>query len=218
MFTALIPIKKHSQRIKGKNFKKLNGKPLFQYILETLKKSKYIDVVCIDTDSSYLSLMLSNKSSKLKIINRLETLRGDSVSVNKLIDYDISIMQGEYFLQTHTTNPFLKTETIDNAIECFLKSKNDSLFSVTKIQKRLYTSDGKPANHNPRELLPTQDLPPIYEENSCLYLFTRESFNKNKRRIGDSPYLYEISGVESLDIDTPHDWEIAEVYSHIYKR
>lgn len=210
MFTALIPIKEHSERIENKNFKKLDNKPLYLYILETLKKSKYVDVIYIDTDSSFLASL--NGSLKINIIDRLDYLKGDKVSVNKLIEHDISLIDNDYFLQTHTTNPFLTVETIDNAIECFLNSKNDSLFSVSKVRRRLYTETGIPLNHIPGELIPTQELPILYEENSCLYLFTRESFNEEKKRIGDSPYLYEISGIESLDIDTPYDWEMAEAY------
>lgn len=210
MFTVLIPIKGHSERIEKKNFKKLNNKSLYLYILETVKKSKYVDTVYIDTDSS--SLLSLDESLKIKIIDRLDYLKGDKISVNKLIEYDISLIDNDYFLQTHTTNPFLTVETINNAIECFLDSKNDSLFSVSKIRRRLYTESGIPLNHVPGELIPTQELPILYEENSCLYLFTRESFNKNKKRIGNSPYLYEISGIESLDIDTPYDWEMAEAY------
>ena len=137
MFTVLIPIKGHSERIEKKNFKKLNNKSLYLYILETVKKSKYVDTVYIDTDSS--SLLSLDESLKIKIIDRLDYLKGDKISVNKLIEYDISLIDNDYFLQTHTTNPFLTVETINNAIECFLDSKNDSLFETPLMSTHLDT-------------------------------------------------------------------------------
>ena len=109
------------------------------------------------------------------------------------------------------TNPCLKKETIEKAIEIFkIQNDYDSLFTVTKIQARLYDKDFNPLNHDPDELIRTQDLPQVYEENSCLYIFSRNSFFKNKSRIGRNPYLFEINKLEAIDIDTEEDFILAE--------
>ena len=132
--------------------------------------------------------------------------------MNRILYYDTGLVNADYYLQTHSTNPLLKAETISNAINTFLENKNDydSIFSVTRLQTRLYDVDGKAVNHNPDELIQTQDLTPLFEENSCLYLFTKQSLEKRGHRIGSSPYLFEIDPDEAWDIDTSLDFNIVE--------
>jgi CMP-N-acetylneuraminic acid synthetase len=118
----------------------------------------------------------------------------------------------DFYLQTHSTNPLLKPETVSRAIKLFLADypNRDSLFSVTRLQTRLYDKDGNAINHNPNELLQTQDLPPVYEENSCLYIFTRENLIAKKHRISDHPMMFEIDAAEAWDIDELLDFDIAD--------
>ena len=107
----------------------------------------------------------------------------------------------------------LKAETISRAIQLLLANypKNDSLFSVTRWQTRLYFQDGTAINHNPKELKQTQDLPPVYEENSCMYIFTRANLIAKRHRIGDSPLMFEIPRLEAVDIDEESDFQIADL-------
>jgi glucose 1-dehydrogenase len=126
----------------------------------------------------------------------------------------------DYFIQTHTTNPLLSTKTLDNCIQQYISNKNDydSLFSVKKHQTRLYTKRSSiitALNHNPDELLPTQNLEPLYEENSCIYIFTKETLFKKHHRIGYKPYMYVMDDIESSDIDTETDFLIAKAI-HLY--
>ena len=118
-----------------------------------------------------------------------------------------------FHLQTHSTNPLLKPETVSRAIKSFLAGypTRDSLFSVTRLQTRLYDKDGNAINHNPRELIQTQDLPPVYEENSCMYIFNRENLIANRHRIGDRPLMFEIPRIEAVDIDEESDFQIANI-------
>ena len=148
----------------------------------------------------------------MKIVERPLELRGHDVSMNKIIDYDISQFPADLYLQTHSTNPLLGVETITAAIERFIenKSNKDSLFSVTRFQTRFYTENGEALNHDPGVLIKTQDLPLLYEENSCIYIFTKEAFEKNKRRIGDNPILFEIDQLEAIDIDVEEEFVLAE--------
>jgi CMP-N-acetylneuraminic acid synthetase len=115
-------------------------------------------------------------------------------------------------LQTHSTNPLLKAESISRGIKTFFAEfpRYDSLFSVTRWQTRLYFKDGRAINHNPLELIQTQDLPPVYEENSCLYLFTRENLARKRHRIGNKPFMLEIDKSEAWDIDEELDFEITD--------
>jgi CMP-N-acetylneuraminic acid synthetase len=213
---ALLPMKAHSERIPNKNMRDFCGRPLYHVIMESLLRSKYISKVLINTDSNEIKQDALLFFKDIVIIHdRPESIRGDFVSMNKIIGYDIEKLAGEYFLQTHSTNPLLKTKTIDKAIKKYfqiLSKGYDSLFSVTRLQTRLYDSNGRAINHNPDELIRTQDLPPVYEENSCLYIFNRKSFGKKKRRIGENPFMFEIPREEALDIDEETDFEIAEIF------
>lgn len=209
---ALVPMRHHSQRVPGKNYRPLAGKPLFQHILETLQAVPEIDTVIVDTDSEPVMDGVRRLFPDVKLIPRPEHLRADDVPMNDILLYDTAQVQADFYLQTHSTNPLLKADTISRAIKSFSTNLPiyDSLFSVTRLQTRLYWQDGRAINHNPLELIQTQDLPPVYEENSCIYLFTRENLERKKHRIGDSPLMYEIPADEAWDIDEELDFEIAD--------
>ncbi len=209
---ALVPMRHLSQRVPGKNYRDLAGKPLFHHILSTLLQVSELQGIYVDTDSPRIKTGIRNQFPSVQVIDRPEHLCGDEISMNRIIAHDLSVVDADCYLQTHTTNPLLKDETISRAINAFLenKNKNDSLFSVTRLQTRLYDINGKAVNHNPEELLQTQDLPPLFEENSCLYIFTKDSLEKNGHRIGRSPYLFEINPAEAWDIDTMLDFKIVD--------
>ncbi len=215
---ALVPMKEHSERVPGKNTKPFAGQPLFHHILATLEATYTIDTIVVNTDSERIAEESQSAYSKVHVIKRPEILRGDFVSMNKLIAYDITEVPAEIYVQTHATNPLLRSKTISNALRDFAKSEEyDSLFTVNRVQTRLYDSDGQPVNHDPEDLMRTQDLPPLFEENSCLYIFTSESFKKNNRRIGSHPLMYETDPIESIDIDDEFTFRLAEMlagYAH----
>jgi CMP-N-acetylneuraminic acid synthetase len=209
---ALVPMRHHSQRVPGKNYRLLAGKPLFQHIIETLLAVPEIETVMVDTDSAPVMDGLRRDFPTVKLIPRPEHLRADDVPMNEILLHDTAQVKAEFYLQTHSTNPLLKAETISRGIQQFFAegAKYDSLFSVTRLQTRLYFQDGRAINHNPLELLQTQDLPPVYEENSCLYLFTRENLIRKRHRIGDQPLMFAIDRDEAWDIDEELDFALAD--------
>jgi len=169
-------------------------------------------VVVVDTDSQQIIEGLAQDFPKVVILPRPEHLCADTVPMNEILIYDTSQVKADFYLQTHSTNPLLKPETISRAIQGILKSypAHDSLFSVTRLQTRLWDRNGYPLNHDPTVLLQTQDLPPIYEENSCLYIFTRENLQRRCTRIGEKPLMFEIGVDEAWDIDDELDFEITD--------
>lgn len=209
---ALVPMRHHSQRVPGKNYRMLAGKPLFHHILETLLRVPEIGGVTVDTDSEPILESIQRSFPQVKTIERPAHLRADDVPMNDILVHDTAQAPADFYLQTHSTNPLLKPETVSRAIRDFLSvfPAHDSLFSVTRLQTRLYRQDGSAINHNPRELIQTQDLPPVYEENSCLYLFTRENLLKRSHRIGDKPLMYEIAAEQAWDIDDELDFAICD--------
>ena len=210
---ALVPMRHHSQRVPGKNYRNLAGKPLFHYILESLIACDPISEILVDTDSEIILKGIESNFPGVKGLMRPLSLRGDDVPMNEILLYDTQQISADFFLQTHSTNPFLSSATITQAIKMFIKNypKYDSMFSVSRLQTRLWNSLTQPINHDPNILLQTQDLPPVYEENSCLYIFTPDKLEKRKNRIGEKPLMYEMPVSEALDIDDENDFLIAEL-------
>jgi CMP-N-acetylneuraminic acid synthetase len=210
---ALAPMRHHSQRVPGKNYRPLAGKPLYQHIVETLLTVPEVSEIVVDTDSDPVMNGLRENFPQVKIINRPEHLRADDIPMNEILIHDTEQYPADFYLQTHSTNPLLKAETISKAIQLLITNypNYDSLFSVTRWQTRFYDKDGNAVNHNPRELLQTQDLPPMYEENSCMYIFTRANLIAKRHRISDHPLMFEIPRLEAVDIDEESDFQIANI-------
>jgi CMP-N-acetylneuraminic acid synthetase len=141
--------------------------------------------------------------------------------MNSIISDDINNIDSDIYLMTHTTNPFLSSKSIIDALDLFQHKKNlnaiDSLFTVNKFQSRFYNKHCDPINHDPNNLIRTQDLEPWYEENSNLYIFTKESFNSSNARIGKNPIFFETPRFESFDIDNQDDWVLAELVAKYIK-
>lgn len=207
---ALVPMRHHSQRVPEKNYRLLAGKPLFHHIIETLIAVPEIEHIIVDTDSPQVMDGLREHFPSVKIIDRPGHLRSDTTSMNEVLAHDTAQVGADFYLQTHSTNPLLRAATISSAIQRFLAAYPafDSLFSVTRLQTRLYDELGRAINHNPAILLQTQDLPPVYEENSCLYIFSREILLARRNRLGERPLLFEIAAAEAWDIDDELDFEI----------
>ena len=209
---ALVPMRHHSQRVPGKNYRPLAGKPLFHHIIETLLAVSEIDQVVVDTDSEPVMDDLRRHFPQVQIINRPEHLRAVDVPMNEILIHDTGQVPADFYLQTHSTNPLLKVETVSRAIQ--LLNTNyptyDSLFSVTRLQTRLYDQHGRAINHNPGELIQTQNLPPVYEENSCIYIFKRDNLVAKRHRISDHPLMFEIDIQEAWDIDEEIDFAICD--------
>jgi CMP-N-acetylneuraminic acid synthetase len=203
----------HSQRVPQKNYRLLDGKPLYQHILTTLLAVPELTRIVVDTDSPVIVAGITEFFPAVEVIERPEELRADDVSMNTILQYDISRAPSDFYLQTHSTNPLLRAETLSKAIQTFLSAypQRDSLFSVTRLQTRLYDKHGKAINHDPRVLIQTQDLPPVYKENSCLYLFSADTLAKQGTRIGETPILFETEPEESWDIDEEIDFKLVEL-------
>jgi len=211
--TALVPIKNHSERVEGKNFRDFCGKPLYHHIIHTLDRVYAVDEVVINTESPRVISEAPGLSCKVRIIERPVGLCGDFISTNKIFKYDLSQTKADVYIQTHSTNPILKADTIAKAIAKFISVENeyDSLFGVNEHYSRFYKPDCTAVNHDPANLVRTQDLEPMYEENSSLYVFTKESFKKKGQRIGDKPFMFVTPPIESIDIDDEITFRIAEL-------
>lgn len=210
MISAIVPIKRESQRVPNKNFRTINEKPLFFWIITTLHSSDYIDEIVINCDDIYVEQQLNEHFDFLKFVYRPTELIGNEISMNKIIEYTIPYCKNDSIIQTHTTNPLLSVDTINDVIEKHLKS-NSNFFSVTSLQERLYDKKGKPINHKISELIQTQDLETLYIENSGFYVFTKENFKNNDSRVSSNSTFFETTFPENIDIDNEYDFQIADL-------
>jgi len=212
---ALLPLKAHSARVSGKNFRPFAGKPLFRWILDTLLSLDEIDAVVINTDAR--DILAENglvSGGRVIVRDRKPEICGDFVSMNLVLADDVANVSAGVYLMTHTTNPLLRAGTIRSALAAYragvAEDRCDSLFTVNRFQTRFYRADVSPVNHDPNVLIRTQDLEPWFEENSNLYIFNRGSFARTNARIGARPMLFETPRIESADIDDQEGWDIAE--------
>ncbi|WP_026840440.1 acylneuraminate cytidylyltransferase family protein [Citrifermentans bremense] len=215
--TALLPMRQGSERVPGKNYRSFAGRPLYHHVVETLLAAPLVSEIVIDTDSSFILGDAAQSFPQVRLIERPVHLRGGEVSMNDVLVNTVGQLQAQWYLQTHSTNPLLTAETVNRALNSFfdLLPEYDSLFSVTAIHSRFWDAQGRPVNHDPKKLLRTQDLTPIFEENSNLYLFSADSLKRCGNRIGSRPLMFEIDRLEATDIDTDIDFQVAEI---LYQR
>jgi len=202
----------NSERVKGKNYRPLAGLPLYQHVVKALLAVPTIAEVVIDTDSETIMSDVAAAFPEVRVLLRPEHLRAGEIAMNDVLLNTADQVEADVLLQTHSTNPFLSSATIASAIDRFLAHENDcdSAFGVSRIQARLWTADAKPINHDPAVLLRTQDLAPVYLENSCLYLFTPTTLRERGNRIGERPLLVEVPAEEAIDIDEESDFRLAQ--------
>ena len=209
---VLMPMRHQSVRVPGKNFRMLGGVPLFHHVVRMLLACPVISRIVIDTDSDTIREDVGHNFPEVTLVERPRHLRGDDVPMTEVLRHDADQFPADLYLQTHSTNPFLRAETVQSALETWggIGGSHDSLFSVTRLQARLWDKEHRPVNHDPAELLRTQDLSPLFVENSNLYIYPEELIRTRRRRIGDSPYLFEMDSIEAIDIDDEQGFRLAD--------
>lgn len=204
---AFVPIKTNNERLPGKNTKSFtNGKPLLCYILDTLCQVKGLDeiyVYCSDeTVSKYLP-------EEVKFLKRDTYLDLSTTSFNEVLSSFAKTVEADAYLLTHATAPFISVESFERAIAAVNSGEYDSALAVRKMQEFVW-KDGKPMNYDPKKIPRTQDIEPLYVETCGLYLYTRELILNKNRRIGDKPFLVEVSKIEATDINDNEDFLLAD--------
>lgn len=208
---ALIPIKLGSKRVPQKNIKPFyDGTPLMSFIQKACLESKYIDETYIYcSDENIKEYVLPG----VKFLKRPEILDGDDKNANDIIREFMKEVDADIYVNTHTTSPFAKSETIDDCIAHVASGEYDSAFCAEAIRTFMWQDD-RPINFNPDRFPRTQDLPLIYGETCIAYVFKKDTFNTYNRRLGVKPFIKEVGKIEAMDIDYPEDFEICNA---IYK-
>ena len=206
---AIVPIKSKSKRLKNKNFRKINGKPLYRYLLDKLKFTKF-DEIYVDSDS--LEIEKYCRANRYKFVKRIPKLALDSANGNDLLNYHSKIIKADIYFQLFITAPLLKINTINNCIEKIKRSKKYDSILTSKSVQTWFWYKGKPVNYDPRILPRSQDANPLVFETTGLYGIRKKILLNKKARIGDKPYFYEVSDEEAIDLDNLKDFRYLEYY------
>jgi CMP-N-acetylneuraminic acid synthetase len=208
---AVVPMRHNSERVPGKNYRPLAGIPLYHHVVRSLSSVPEIDLIVIDTDSDFIIDDCAENFSHVQVLLRPEHLRDGAIAMNDVLLNTLDQVDADVVLQTHSTNPFLKADTLSAALKLFTNPDReyDSIFSVTRLQTRLWDAETKPVNHDPSVLLRTQDLAPLFIENSCFFIFTPGLLRERGNRIGAHPFMFEMGSLEAVDIDTEEDFALA---------
>lgn len=213
---AIVPMKLNNSRLPQKNTKQFtNGHPLCWYILSTLLKVEKIDEVYVYCSNEKIKDFIPEG---VKYLKRSEALDTDQTKMNEVLKAFAKDVPADVYVMTHTTAPFISKESIEKGLDAVLFGMHDSSFAAKKLQDFLW-KDGRPFNYELDNIPRTQDLPPLYEETSGFYIYISSVINELGRRIGESPYIVEVSEIEAIDIDEKEDFEIADaIYNHIYRK
>ena len=210
---AIIPIKSKSKRVKNKNFKIINKKPLYHFLLSKLKRCNF-DEIFIDSDSPIIEKYC--KKNNFKFIKRLPKLALDSANGNDLLNYHAKVIDADIYFQLFVTAPLLSVNTINKCIKILKNSKtNDSILTTKKIFSWFWFKK-KPINYSPRLLPRSQDAQPIIQETTGLYGIKKNALKSFKCRIGKKPFFFDTPANESIDLDNKEDFEILAKYEKKY--
>lgn len=204
---AVVPIKRNNRRLPHKNTRPFTGgKPLCWYVLSTLltlPELEKVYVYCSDPDiQDFLP-------PGAEFLRRSPSLDEDTASMSQVLASFAREVKADCYLMTHATAPFIEKVSIRKGLEAVRSGSYDSAFAARKVQEFLW-KDGKPWNYDPDRIPRTQDLPPLYQETSGFYIYTREVITQLGRRVGLRPFLVEVGEIEGVDIDEAEDFLIAD--------
>ncbi len=203
---AFVPIRLNSKRVPGKNLKLLGGKPLLQHVLETLTKVPELSEIYAYCSQEAIIPLLPPGVSFLK---REEHLDDDLIKGADIYDAFVHKVTADFYLLAHTTSPFIRPETVSEAIQKVQDGSYDSALAVERVQTFAWYK-GAPLNYALNDVPRTQDIEPVFVETSAFFLFGRDTWLQHRQRIGKHPYFAEVNRIEGIDIDNPADFELAE--------
>lgn len=202
---AFVPIKLNSQRLPHKNILPLAGHPLCWHVVNSLLQVNKIDEVYVYCSDETIIQYLPQGAIFKK---RNAYLDKDKVKGFEIYRNFIGEIDADIYILAHTTSPFIKSLSIENALNHVLEGNYDSAFSAERIQTFAWFR-GKPINYNINDVPRTQDMESIWVETSGFFIFKKEIFTEFNRRIGFRPYIQEVSGLEAIDIDEKKDYDMA---------
>ena len=227
---AVIPARGGSKRLFRKNLIQLGGIPLIAWSIRAAKRSGVFLDILVSTDDQEIAEAAVTHGARVSWMRPAE-LASDTASVVEVMLYDLDRYQAtacapiDAVMLLQPTSPYRRPSTIRRAVEIFLDSKGASVVGVSPAKSHplwclVADREGnmKPYLNEGGLTLRSQDLPPAYEVNGSVYL-TDAKFLRNSRSIYTTPFRPVVieDPVESIDIDTPFDWKVAEAFLEIIR-
>lgn len=217
IFTIL---KQESIRIPNKNFTDVNGHPLWWHLLSELDG---LDVT-VNTDSQqFLKQLQSSNLKSIQVIKRnqkhVDWENDNSIDSSPvedmLFDFCETIDGSEIVVLTHITSPFLKKETIFDAIDLLQNNHNaKSIHSVSQVQDFVWVkkdSEASPVNFFTDRVQRTQDLPPILVSKGAFFIAKASDILDQRKRLPEPLIFFPLNHIEAVEIDNFNDLEFARL-------
>lgn len=202
---AIVPIKLRNRRLPGKNLMPLaDGSTLLHRAVTTLGMVRGLDRVIVFSSSKELAPLVRDLGAEHLLRN--PRLDEDSASSNDILSEFTDQVRADRYVLVHATSPFLRASSVEAGLEA-MAGDYDSAF--TAVRKHDFFWVGGVPNYDPRSIPRTQDLEPLLIETSGFYAFESDVFRIGQRRIGDNPYVVEVSSLEAVDVDEQEDMDIA---------
>ncbi len=214
MIKGLIAVRSGSERVKQKNIRSFGGSNILTIKIQQLLQIPKLDSVIVNSnDDEMLSLA---KSLGCETIKRNDYFASSKVCMSDVYENMAISATADILLYANATNPLIRTETINAAIEAYFEGleKYDSLNTAT-IRKEFLFQNNKPINYDLKNQPRSQDLPEIYALNFAVNIISRSDMIKYKNIVGHYPQLFKVSNDEAIDIDSPFDFAYAEF---LYKK
>lgn len=210
--TAVIPIRKGSQRVKDKNLRPFAGTTLMEAKIDMLLRVDEIDSIVVNTNSEEAIAIVKGKynGTKVSYHHREEYYASSQCSGSEFFKHLGEVTDTDIFIYSPCTSPFVTPQTVKDCIDKFLKNPDfDCVATVSKIKEFMW-ENGKPLNYDPTHAPNSQDLPDIVALNFGVSVVARETLIDQCNIIGKKPCFVVTNEIEAVDIDTPLDFYLAE--------
>jgi CMP-N-acetylneuraminic acid synthetase len=207
---ALLGVRAGSKRVSNKNGREFADSNLLTIKIETLKQVRGLSRIIVNSESPEL-LAVARKAGADTIL-RDPQFATDHVLTSDYYQHIAENCVCDVILSATVTTPFVEPESYESGIETYLSLINsdyDSATSCFPLKEFLY-KDGKPLNYDPAKQIRSQDLPDIVSLNYGFSIINRQKMIEYKNIVGKRPFFVKLSKIESIDIDTPEDFFIAE--------
>ena len=214
MFTAVVPVRKGSRRLKNKNLSPFAGTTLLEYKINQLKKVPNLTNIVVSSDcDDMLSIAIENNVTPHKRAD--EYCDEVSKPFGSVVAHICENIEGEHVLWATCTSPLVEERDYSHAIAIYLdqiQGDYDSLMSVEPFKRYIWNEDG-PLNY---ELgikhVPSQELPILYRVTDGILIAPRLKMIEWKYFHGPNPYKLSMSKKSSVDIDDILDLECAKAW------
>lgn len=211
MITAVVAVRKGSQRVPNKNIKPFGDSNLLQMKLDTLKQVKNIDEIVVNSDCD--KMLEIGKMNDVKTHKRDDYFASSKATNSEFHGHIAEITKTDSIFLAPVCSPFVSVESHEKSVDYYLNNSFDSVTSVTEVKNHLWLN-GKPLNYDLDNVPNSQDLPDVVKLNYGISIVDREIMRTKNRIVGNNPGFYKLDEIESIDVDTPFDWIVAET---IYK-